>query len=222
MKPIISYRRVSKERQGRSGLGLEAQAADNTRFAQIEGFEITADFVEVETGKGFDALDKRPQLKAALEAARKAKCAVLVAKLDRLSRDVAFIAGLMTQRVPFIVANIGLNADPFMLHIYAAFAEKERRDIAERTTKALQAAKARGVQLGNPAQAKANEDAAQMFAEMLRGEVMPYINLSSRQIAAILNSRGVLTAEGKRWQSAQVIRLCKRLTKGKIASEQNC
>lgn len=215
MKPIISYRRVSKERQGRSGLGLEAQAADNARFAQIEGFEITADFVEVETGKGFDALDKRPQLKAALEAARKAKCAVLVAKLDRLSRDVAFIAGLMTQRVPFIVANIGINADPFMLHIYAAFAEKERRDIAERTTKALQAAKARGVKLGNPAQAKANEDAAQVFAENLRDHVMPFINLSSRAIAALLNGKGITTAEGKQWQSAQVLRLCKRLTKGR-------
>jgi DNA invertase Pin-like site-specific DNA recombinase len=215
MKPIISYRRVSKERQGRSGLGLEAQAADNARFAQIEGFEIIADFVEVETGKGFDALDKRPQLKAALEAARKAKCAVLVAKLDRLSRDVAFIAGLMTQRVPFIVANIGVNADPFMLHIYAAFAEKERRDIAERTTKALQAAKARGVQLGNPAQAKANEAAAQAFAETLRPVVMPIINLPSRQIAAILNGRNITTADRKHWHSVQVIRLCKRLTKGK-------
>jgi len=215
MKPIIAYRRVSKERQGRSGLGLEAQAADNQRFAHVEGFEIIVDFIEVETGKGFDALDKRPQLKAALEMARKLKCPVLVAKLDRLSRNVAFIAGLMTQRVPFIVANIGMNADPFMLHIYAAFAEKERRDIAERTTKALQAAKARGVKLGNPAQAKANENAAQAFAETLRDHVMPIINLSSRAIAAILNGRGIKTAEGKSWQSAQVIRLCQRLTKGK-------
>ena len=215
MKPIITYRRVSDQKQGKSGLGLEAQTAANAHFAAAEGFEIVADFVEVETGKGFDAVDKRPQLKAALEAARKAKCPVLVAKLDRLSRDVAFIATLMVQRVPFLVANIGANADPFMLHIYAAIAEKERRDIAARTSAALQAAKARGVKLGNPETAKANAETAQAFAETLRSEVMPMINLSSRRIAAVLNSRNIKTAEGKAWQSAQVIRLCNRLTKGK-------
>ena len=214
LKPIITYRRVSKERQGKSGLGLEAQTEANRAFAAAEGFEIVADFVEVETGKGFDAIEKRPQLKAALDAARKAKCPVLVAKLDRLSRDVAFIASLMVQRVPFIVANIGMNADPFMLHIYAAFAEKERRDIANRTSAALQAAKARGVKLGNPETAKANAEAAQAFAETIREYVMPYINLSSRRIAFILNSRDIKTAEGKAWQSAQVIRLVNRLLKG--------
>jgi DNA invertase Pin-like site-specific DNA recombinase len=159
-RPIITYRRVSDNKQGKSGLGLEAQTAANIAFAEAEGFNIIADFVDVETGKGFDAIEKRPQLKAALEAARKAKCPVLVAKLDRLSRDVAFIATLMVQRVPFIVANIGVNADPFMLHLYAAIAEKERRDISARTSAALQAAKARGVKLGNPATAKANADAA--------------------------------------------------------------
>ena len=95
-------------------------------FAKAEGFEIVAEFTEVETGKGADALDRRPQLKAALKAAKKAKCEVAVAKLDRLSRDVAFIAGLMAQRVPFIVAALGRNVDPFMLHIYAALAEQER------------------------------------------------------------------------------------------------
>ena len=92
------------------------------------------EFTEVETGKGADALDRRPQLAAALATARQAKCPVLVAKLDRLSRDVAFIAGLMAQRVPFIVAELGADADPFMLHLYAALAEKERRQISERTT----------------------------------------------------------------------------------------
>ena len=80
-----------------------------------------------ETGKGADALDRRPQLAAALAAARRAKCSVLVSKLDRLSRDVAFVSGLMAQRVPFIVAELGRDADPFMLHLYAALAEKERR-----------------------------------------------------------------------------------------------
>ena len=88
---------------------------------------LTAEFVEAETGKGADALDRRPQLAAALAAGKAGKCPVIVAKLDRLSRDVAFIAGLMAQRVPFIVAELGADADPFMLHIYAALAEKERR-----------------------------------------------------------------------------------------------
>jgi len=94
---------------------------------RIEGFEIIAEFTEVETGKGADALDPRPRLKAALKAAKKAKCEVAVVKLDRLSRDVAFIAGLMVQRVPFIVVALGHNVDPFTLHIYAALAEQERR-----------------------------------------------------------------------------------------------
>ena len=97
------------------------------RFAEAEGFQLTAEFVEAESGKGADALDRRPQLAAALSAARSGKCPVIVAKLDRLSRDVAFISGLMAQRVPFIVAELGADADPFMLHLYAALAEKERR-----------------------------------------------------------------------------------------------
>ena len=87
-----------------------------------ESLTVAAEFVEAETGKGADALDRRPQLAAALAAAKAAKCSVVVAKLDRLSRDVAFVAGLMAQRVPFIVAELGRDADPFMLHLYAALA----------------------------------------------------------------------------------------------------
>ena len=102
-----------------------------------------------ETGKGSDALDRRPQLAAALAAAKAAKCSVIVAKLDRLSRDVAFVAGPMAQRVPFIVAELGWDADPFMLHLYAALAEKERRLISERTKAALAAKKSAGAILGN-------------------------------------------------------------------------
>ena len=118
-------------------------------LAEAEGLSIVAEFTEAETGRGADALDRRPQLAAALAAARAKKCAVLVAKLDRLSRDVAFISGLMAQRVPFIVAELGADADPFMLHLYAALAEKERRLIAERTRAALAAKKAAGAILGN-------------------------------------------------------------------------
>jgi DNA invertase Pin-like site-specific DNA recombinase len=104
MKPAVAYYRVSTERQRRSGLGIDAQREAVRRFAEAEGFSLTAEFVEAESGKGADALDRRPQLAAALSAARRAKCPVIVAKLDRLSRDVAFISGLMAQRVPFVVA----------------------------------------------------------------------------------------------------------------------
>src|SRR3954470_10871356 len=148
MESAIAYLRVSTQRQQRSGLGIEAQRVTITRFAEAEGLSIIAEFVEAETGKGADALDRRPELAAALAAARAAKCPVIVSKLDRLSRDVAFISGLMVQQVPFIVAELGPDADPFMLHLYAALAEKERRLISERTKAALAAAKARGRTLG--------------------------------------------------------------------------
>src|SRR3954466_6016472 len=149
-KQAIAYIRVSTQKQGRSGLGIEAQRGSIARFAEAEGYTIVDQIVEVETGKGADALDRRPHLAAALAAARRARCPVIVAKLDRLSRDVAFISGLMAQRVPFIVAELGADADPFMLHLYAALAEKERRLIAERTRTALAAKKATGAALGNP------------------------------------------------------------------------
>ena len=126
------------------------QRAAIKRFANAESLAIAAEFVECESGKGADALERRPQLAAALAAAKSSKCGVVVAKLDRLSRDVAFISGLMAQRVRFIVAELGRDADPFMLHLYAALAEKERRLISERTKGALAAKKAAGARLGNP------------------------------------------------------------------------
>src|SRR3982075_3331631 len=150
MERAIAYLRVSTQRQGRSGLGIEAQRATIQQFAGAESLTISAEFVEFESGKGTDALDRRPQLAAALAAAKAIKCSVVVAKLDRLSRDVAFVAGLMAQRVPFIVAELGRDADPFMLHLYAALAEKERRLIAERAKAALAVRKAAGTRLGNP------------------------------------------------------------------------
>jgi DNA invertase Pin-like site-specific DNA recombinase len=110
---IVAYYRVSTQKQGKSGLGLDAQRKAVANFAAAEGFTIIAEFDEVETGKGSDALDRRPQLRAALKAAKKAKCEVAVAKLDRLSRDVAFTANLMAQRVPFIVTALGKDVDPF-------------------------------------------------------------------------------------------------------------
>jgi DNA invertase Pin-like site-specific DNA recombinase len=170
--PLISYIRVSTSGQGRSGLGIEAQRHALAQFAQAEGFEVAREFVEVETGKGADALDRRPELKAALAAARKLRCNVAVAKLDRLSRDVHFISGLMTHKVPFVVAELGPDVDPFVLHLFAALAEKERALISTRTRQALSAAKARGVTLGNPRLHAARESAlhAVKTERPIRGE----------------------------------------------------
>jgi len=148
--PAIPYYRVSTSAQGRSGLGLEAQRAAVERFAAAEGYELVGEpFVEVETGKGADALDRRPVLAAALAAARRARCPVIVANLCRNSRDVHFVSGLMVHKVTFVVAELGADADPFVLHLYAAFAEMERRRISQRTKEALAAKKAQGAVLGN-------------------------------------------------------------------------
>jgi len=221
MRQIISYLRVSTGKQGKSGLGIEAQREAIARFAATEGCEVLAEFVEVETGKGSDALDRRPKLAEALAKARKAKAPVVVAKLCRLSRDVAFISGLMAQRVPFIVTELGADADPFMLHIYAALAEKERTLIADRTRAALAQKKAQGAILGNrtnlpAAQAKGvatNREAADAFA----ANVLPIVRqiqasgaTTFRAIAEALNNRGVRTARGGAWHDSTVRNLLAR------------
>ena len=205
--PLFAYLRVSTAQQGKSGLGLEAQREAIKRFAHAEGLHIAGEFVEVETGKGADALDRRPQLAAALAAAKLGAGAVCVAKLDRLSRDVAFVAGLMAQKVPFVVAELGADADPFMLHLYAALAEKERSLISTRTRDALRAAKERGVVLGGwrggpvvdqKLGTEAARRAADEFAATLAPVVTPMRNtgLSLRAIADALQGKGVKTARG--------------------------
>ncbi len=215
MQSAISYVRVSTEKQGRSGLGIEAQRNAISRFADAEGFQIADEFVEVETGKGADALDRRPELSAALAAARKAGSPVIVAKLCRLSRDVHFISGLMAHKVPFVVAELGKDVDPFLLHIYAALAEKERALISQRTKEALAARKASGVRLGNPrtlsqAQAKGRNVASRkavqhavnvlpIIREIQGSGVSTYLG-----IAEALNARGVRTARGGRWHATTV------------------
>jgi DNA invertase Pin-like site-specific DNA recombinase len=208
---IIPYYRVSTARQGRSGLGLEAQRAAVIRFAVAEGLDVGPEFVEVETGAGSDALDRRPQLVAALAAAKQHKASIAVAKLDRLSRDVHFISGLMSQRVRFFVSELGLNTDAFTLHLYAALAEKERAMISTRTKAALAAARARGTKLGNAKQAAANREAAIDNAESLRATIEPLVNLPAKHIAAILNDKKVATPRGGRWQATTVLRVLKRL-----------
>lgn len=215
VKTLVSYIRVSTQAQGRSGLGIEAQREMLRRFADAEDCQVIAEYVEVETGKGGDALERRPQLAAALAAARKAGGAVLVAKLDRLSRDVHFISGLMAQRVPFVVAELGADTDPFVLHLYAALAEKERALISERTKSALAAKKAQGVKLGNPtnlAEAQAlGSDSNHRAAVAFAANVLPIVRqieasgaTSLRAIAAALNARGIRTARGGEWHPTTV------------------
>lgn len=221
MKTAIAYVRVSTQAQGKSGLGLDAQRETINRFAEAEGFIVTGWFQEVETGKGADALDRRPVLSEALQVARKTKAPVIVAKLDRLSRDVAFIAGLMAQRVPFMVAELGAEADPFMLHLYAALAEKERSLISKRTREALQAKKKAGAVLGNRtnlAQAQVmgaaqNAAAADAFAANVLPVVQQLQNQgvsTFRALAEALNQRGVKTARGGGWAAMTVKRLIDR------------
>lgn len=216
----VAYLRVSTSKQGASGLGIEAQRAAIAAFIEAEGFEILAEHIETESGKGADALDRRPVLAAALAEARKARVPVLVAKLDRLSRDVHFISGLMAQRVPFIVAELGLDADPFMLHLFAALSEKERALISARTKDALAAAKARGVRLGSPAIEKARASSIatnQANADAHAARVLPVIEAirkagatSLRAIAAELTARNVPTVRGGAWSAMQVSNILKR------------
>jgi DNA invertase Pin-like site-specific DNA recombinase len=221
MPSAIAYLRVSTGQQGKSSLGIEAQRAAIATFATAEGMTILAEHVEVETGKGADALDRRPVLAAALAAARKAKVPVIVAKLDRLSRDVAFISGLMAHKVPFIVAELGADADPFMLHLYAALAEKERAMISQRTRAALAAKKAQGTLLGNRtnlADARArgmatNRATASAFAR----NVLPVIRevqaggaTSFQAIAEALNARGMQAPRGGDWQPTTVRNIINR------------
>ena len=222
----VTYLRVSTKEQGRSGLGIEAQRAALARFCEAEGFQAAAEFAEIETGKGADALERRPQLAAALAEARKRHCSVAVAKLDRLSRDVHFISGLMAQRVPFLVAELGADVDPFVLHLYAALAEKERKLISERTKRALEAAKDRGVKLGgdrgNLAKVRhlaveASAEVRAAKADQAAADIAPTIReiqavglTSLRQIAAELDRRGIPTPKGSKWTATAVKRVVER------------
>ncbi|MFB6418217.1 MULTISPECIES: recombinase family protein [Bradyrhizobium] len=213
-KPLVGYVRVSTIKQGRSGLGEAAQRESIQRFADAEGFEVVAWHAEVETGKGSDALERRPQLAAALQAARKVKAMVCVSKLCRLSRDVAFVSGLMAQRVPFVVAELGKDTDPFLLHLYAALAQKERSLISTRTREALQAKKAQNVKLGGPKLAEARIAAAALKtaeADKFAANVLPNIEAvrkaganTLRAIAEALNNRGIRTANGGNWHATTV------------------
>jgi DNA invertase Pin-like site-specific DNA recombinase len=144
MKEAIGYLRVSTKEQGRSGLGLEAQRKDIATFGAREGLKIENWHQDIQTGAGKDALLLRPGLAAALKEARAAKCPLMVSKLDRLSRNVHFITGLMEHKVQFIVTMFGREVDNFTLHIYASLAEQERKMISERVKAAIAVSKSKG------------------------------------------------------------------------------
>lgn len=211
MNTAIAYIRVSTDKQGKSGLGLEAQQAAIASYCRANGYEVVETFIEVETGKSAS----RPQLNAALAKGKKIGARLIFAKLDRLARNVDLLRSLINAKIDMVfcdMPNIAPGAmGKFMLTQMAAVAELEAGLIGERTKAALQAAKERGVKLGSPVAGQDKAAAARAFAESLRAELEPIMCRSSRQIAAHLNERGITTAEGGQWASAQVIRLVNRL-----------
>lgn len=217
----VTYLRVSTDRQGKSGLGLEAQRKAVADHVAGKG-EIAAEFVEIESGKKND----RPQLARALAEAKRIGAVLLIAKLDRLARNVAFIANLLEAGVEIAAADMP-EANRFLLHVMAAVAEHEARMISDRTRAALAAAKARGVTLGwaIPARIEGQRQAAQkgavhnaQKADQHAANVLPIIrqiaarDASLRQIADELNDRGIKTARGGLWYAATVRNIMARDT----------
>jgi len=208
---FIAYFRVSTQRQGQSGLGLEAQKATVRDYLKIGGWNLIAEYVEVESGRRKD----RPELAEALAHAKREKATLIIAKLDRLARNIHFISGLMESGVNFMAADMP-EANKLTVQIMAVMAEHESEMIKRRTKDALKAAKARGTVLGKTGKdrAKENKDAAQAHAESLRGIIK---NLqaggvsSVRKIKDALNEKEVPTPKGGQWHTTSVQRLLQRL-----------
>lgn len=203
------YLRVSTQRQGQSGLGLEAQRKAIEHLLDGQAYE---EFIEIESGKK----TKRPKLDAAIAYCKKHKTKLVIAKLDRLARNVHFISGLMESGIDFVAADMP-SADRFMLHIYAAMAEEEGRRISERTKAALAAAKERGVELGKNGKvlAKDNRAAATQFSKSITQQ-FPRLGITSqmtmKEIAERLNQSGIKTRQGGKWYNATVTRLLRRMS----------
>ena len=212
----VIYRRVSTREQGKSGLGLEAQSRDIGIFLEnyAESPEVVGEFEEVESGGD----DGRPKLREAIDLARKVKGCLVVAKLDRLSRKVSFIAGLMEAKgVRFKVASMPF-ADNFQLHIYAALAEQERQFISSRTKAALREAKGRGVKLGGLRDSTARRNEVRRAkslegAEKLREIVVPMRGHghSLVEIGEALDRAGLGAPRGGKWSATQVSRILSKL-----------
>jgi DNA invertase Pin-like site-specific DNA recombinase len=213
---FIAYFRVSTDRQGKSGLGLDAQREAVLAYLNGGSWTMAAEFTEIESGKHAD----RPQLAAALAACKKQKAKLVIAKLDRLSRNLAFIATLMDSGVEFVAVD-NPHANKLTIHILAAVAQHEREMIAQRTREGLAAAKARGVKLGNPrlAESGARLIAARIAAaDAFAANVRPIIHeiqksgvSSLRGVAKALSARGVKTARGGAWTAVQVSDILERL-----------
>lgn len=207
---FVSYFRVSTSKQGASGLGLEAQRA--AVLAHTRGVEIVAEFFEVESGKRAD----RPQLAAAIAYAKRHKAVLVIAKLDRLARDVHFISGLMRSTVEFVACDMPV-ANKLTIHIMAAMAEHEAEMISARTKQALAAAKARGTVLGGVRHDLETARAAQTVnAQQRKANVLPIVESIQAAgvttlvgIAGALNARGIKTARGGEWSATQVSRIIK-------------
>jgi DNA invertase Pin-like site-specific DNA recombinase len=212
---FVAYYRVSTDKQGKSGLGLDAQRQAVENYLNGGNWKLIGEFTEVESGKNSD----RPQLRAAQAACKKHKAKLVIAKLDRLSRNVAFIANLLEAGTDFVAAD-NPHANKPMVQMMAVFAEMERDAISKRTKEALAAAKARGVRLGNPrlAQARAGVNAArQEAADSFAVDVLPIIRQiqksgisSLRGVAKALSARGVKTARGGEWTAVQVSDILRR------------
>jgi DNA invertase Pin-like site-specific DNA recombinase len=227
---FVIYYRVSTNAQGVSGLGMEAQKDAVAKFLNGGSWEVVAEFEEIETAKGKDALSKRPQLKAALEMCRKTGAKLLIAKLDRLARNVHFITGLMEEAkgngkkaVKFVACDMP-DANDLTIHLMAAFAEHEAARISERTKAALAMAKQRGAKLGvagaanlksNIEERTANADA---FADKLSGLIEGFKarSLTQRQMVDELNRLGIKTARGGDWSLIQLQRLMSRLNRDRV------
>lgn len=216
---FVAYYRVSTKEQGASGLGLDAQREAVVRFLNGGSWELIGEFTEVESGTR-RKLTKRPQLAAALKMAAKQGATLLVAKLDRLARDVQFIAELLNGKVPFICCDMP-DADRTFLQMMAVFAEHEARRISERTTDALAALKKRGVKLGSPnpqAGAAVAVPILKEEADAFAAQVMPHIRelqaagyTTLREIAEGLQRRGIKTRSGNdTWYASQVANIIKR------------
>lgn len=217
MTRAVAYLRVSSREQGKSGLGLEAQREAIERFCEADGELTIVDwFTEIESGKRVsDTLAKRPQLAAALNRAKQVGGPVIVAKLDRLSRDVHFVSGLMVHGIEFIACELGRQSDPFMLHLFAALAEKERALISQRTTAALAALKRRGVKLGSGSPKRGAAVIQARVAAMWRtayGKALAAAGPGPlREIAAKLNAAGITRPSGATWDAPSVRKLRQRV-----------
>lgn len=208
---FISYLRVSTDRQGASGLGIEAQREAVERYVASVGGTLLSENVEVETGRSAT----RPILLQSIALCRKHRAVLLIARLDRLARSVSFIASLIDSGVEFVAAD-NPAANKLVVHMMAAFAEFERDQIAARTKAALAAAKARGVVLGANGKvlAAANRAEADRFAETLRRPVQSAFAQGAKtlkDVARHLNDAGFTTPEGSRWSPQSAHRIVHRL-----------